>query len=199
LRGREAVVFYSLAVVAGPTLGPIIGGAVSQSHLGWRWTEYLAVILTGVVVAADAVFLPETFAPVLLTRKARRLRLKTRKWALHSRQEEQDFTLRMFLEKNLLRPVRMLFTEPMCLLITLYNSFACELSFPSIWGRLYANKTLQMECESNPVHISLSPRLTCSTVSTSSSPPSQSYTRRIGDGTHWWAHCPSSACSSVRW
>jgi DHA1 family multidrug resistance protein-like MFS transporter len=34
-----AVVFYSLAVVAGPTLGPIIGAAVCQSHLGWRWTE----------------------------------------------------------------------------------------------------------------------------------------------------------------
>ena len=36
----NAVVFYSLAVVAGPTLGPIIGGAVAQSpRLGWRWTE----------------------------------------------------------------------------------------------------------------------------------------------------------------
>jgi MFS transporter, DHA1 family, multidrug resistance protein len=34
-----AIVFYSLAVIAGPSLGPIIGGAVSQSRLGWRWTE----------------------------------------------------------------------------------------------------------------------------------------------------------------
>jgi DHA1 family multidrug resistance protein-like MFS transporter len=34
-----AVVFYSLAVIAGPTLGPVIGAAVSQSYLGWRWTE----------------------------------------------------------------------------------------------------------------------------------------------------------------
>jgi MFS family permease len=71
-----AVVFYSLAVVAGPTLGPIIGAAVSQSNLGWRWTEvssklpmlpsgeinivghdllvqYLTVILTSVVVRSS--------------------------------------------------------------------------------------------------------------------------------------------------
>ena len=34
-----AVVFYSIAVIAGPTLGPVIGAAVSQSYLGWRWTE----------------------------------------------------------------------------------------------------------------------------------------------------------------
>ncbi|EIN08811.1 MFS general substrate transporter [Punctularia strigosozonata HHB-11173 SS5] len=119
-----AVVFYSLAVVAGPTLGPIIGGAVSQSSLGWRWTEYLSLILTSAVVLADVFFLPETFAPVLLTRKARRLRLKTGRWALHSRQEMQEYTLRSFMEKNLLRPLRMLATEPMVFLTTIYNSFA---------------------------------------------------------------------------
>lgn len=45
-----AVVFYSLAVVAGPTLGPVIGAAVAQSYLGWRWTEYLSIILTCTVV-----------------------------------------------------------------------------------------------------------------------------------------------------
>jgi DHA1 family multidrug resistance protein-like MFS transporter len=127
-----AVVFYSLAVVAGPTLGPIIGGAVSQSSLGWRWTMYLAVILTSAVVLADAFFLPETFAPVLLTRKARRLRLKTQRWGLHSRQEMQEYTLKSFLEKNLLRPIKMLMFEPMVLLITLYNSFACTwFSYPT--------------------------------------------------------------------
>jgi MFS transporter, DHA1 family, multidrug resistance protein len=48
-----AVVFYSLAVVAGPTLGPIIGGAVSESFLGWRWTMYLTVILTSAVVRSS--------------------------------------------------------------------------------------------------------------------------------------------------
>ena len=36
-----AIVFYAFAVVGGPVLGPIIGGAVVQSYLRWRWTEYV--------------------------------------------------------------------------------------------------------------------------------------------------------------
>ncbi|KZO98541.1 MFS general substrate transporter [Calocera viscosa TUFC12733] len=119
-----AVVFYSLAVVAGPTLGPVIGGAVSESYLGWRWTMYLTVILTSAVILADLFFLKETFAPALLTSKARRLRIRTGRWALHSRQEEQEFTLQMFLQKNLVRPLEMIAFEPMVTLITVYNSFA---------------------------------------------------------------------------
>jgi MFS transporter, DHA1 family, multidrug resistance protein len=39
-----AVVVYSLALVGGPTLGPVIGSAISQSHLGWRWTEVSLLI-----------------------------------------------------------------------------------------------------------------------------------------------------------
>lgn len=40
-----AIMAYSLAVIVGPTLGPIVGGAVVQSYLGWRWTEYVGARL----------------------------------------------------------------------------------------------------------------------------------------------------------
>ncbi|KAF8494535.1 major facilitator superfamily domain-containing protein [Gautieria morchelliformis] len=119
-----AVVFYSLAVIAGPCLGPIIGGAVSQSQLGWRWTEYLSVVLTSVIITLDIICLPETYAPAILTHKARRLRLKTGRWSLHSRLEMNDFTITAFLEKNLRRPLRMIIHEPVVFALTLYNSFA---------------------------------------------------------------------------
>jgi len=34
------MVFYAVAVVGGPTLGPVIGGALTSAQgLGWRWTE----------------------------------------------------------------------------------------------------------------------------------------------------------------
>lgn len=36
-----AIVGYAMAVVGGPTLGPIVGGAIVQSYLHWRWTEYV--------------------------------------------------------------------------------------------------------------------------------------------------------------
>jgi DHA1 family multidrug resistance protein-like MFS transporter len=107
-----AVVFYSLAIVAGPTLGPLVGSATAESHLGWRWTEvrlfsqpapfsslasnqtglthylleqYLVVILTSFVAILGLWLVPETFAPALLTTKAKKLRHATKQWDLHSK------------------------------------------------------------------------------------------------------------------
>lgn len=37
-----AIVGYAMAVVGGPVLGPIVGGAVVQSYLHWRWTQYVS-------------------------------------------------------------------------------------------------------------------------------------------------------------
>jgi hypothetical protein len=37
-----AIVGYAMAVVGGPVLGPIVGGAIVQSYLRWRWTEYVS-------------------------------------------------------------------------------------------------------------------------------------------------------------
>lgn len=124
-------------------------GAVSQSHLGWRWTEYLTVILTSVILLFDIIYLPETFAPVILTRKATRLRLQTGRWALHSRQETVQYTISSFLEGNLLRPLRMIALEPMVTAITLYNSFAYGILYllfgavPIVYGEKRGWNTLE--------------------------------------------------------
>lgn len=53
-------------------------------------------------------FLPETFAPVILARKAKQLRIRTGRWALHGKHEENDFSLKHFVEKNLALPLKMM-------------------------------------------------------------------------------------------
>lgn len=81
-----AIVVYSVTLVGGPCLGPIIGGAfVSNSSLGWRWTEYLTGILMVVQSVLDFLVLDESYAPALLVQKARRLRLEGKNWALHAK------------------------------------------------------------------------------------------------------------------
>ena len=40
-----ALVIYSLSVIGGPLLAPIVGSAIVTSYLGWRWTMYLVGIL----------------------------------------------------------------------------------------------------------------------------------------------------------
>jgi MFS family permease len=44
----------------GPIVGGIIGSYIATSY-GWRWTQWLNVILSGSTLLACALFLPETF------------------------------------------------------------------------------------------------------------------------------------------
>ena len=125
-----AIVFYAFAVVGGPVLGPIIGGAFIQTNVSWRWTEMLTGILMTVIWLLDIVILDESYAPVLLVYKARRLRISTGNWALHAAHEEWDVSLKEMMVKFGIRPFQMLLT-PICFSVALYASF--------VYGILYAN------------------------------------------------------------
>lgn len=74
-------------------------------------------------------FVPETYSPVLLTRRAKNLRFETGNWALHSRHEAQRVDLRAIARTYLIRPIVMLAQEPVLMLVTLYMSL--------IYGILY--------------------------------------------------------------
>lgn len=43
-RGR-ALIVYSLCVVGGPLIAPVIGSAIVTSYLGWRWIMYIVGII----------------------------------------------------------------------------------------------------------------------------------------------------------
>ncbi|CAD6569569.1 MAG: hypothetical protein ASARMPRED_002949 [Alectoria sarmentosa] len=125
-----AVSGYAIAVVGGPTIGPLVGGAISSSYLRWRWTEYLTGIIMMAQLILDLLLCDESYAPTLLVYKARRLRQETGNWALHAKHEEWDVSLKELAQKYLIRPFQMLFT-PICFLVSLYA--AC------VYGILYAN------------------------------------------------------------
>jgi len=74
-------------------------------------------------------FLHETYPPVILVEKAAILRRRTRNWGIHAKQEEIEVDFRELITKNFSRPLRLLFTEPIVFLITIYMSF--------IYGLLY--------------------------------------------------------------
>ena len=69
------------------------------------------------------IVVPETYAPVLLALRARRLRHETQNWALHAKHEERKVDLGDIAYRYLLRPARMMILEPILTLITLYLSF----------------------------------------------------------------------------
>ncbi|KAJ5633717.1 Major facilitator superfamily domain general substrate transporter [Penicillium herquei] len=126
-----AIVVYALAVFGGPVLGPIVGGAISQSSLGWRWTEYLTGIMMTVFFVLDVLIIDESYPPVLLKYKAQRLRFETGNWALHAHHEEWNFTCKDFGKKYLLRPLQLLVT-PICFFVALYASFVYAILYLSL-------------------------------------------------------------------
>jgi DHA1 family multidrug resistance protein-like MFS transporter len=64
----------------------------------------------------NVVFLYETYAPIILAKKANKLRKQTKNWAIHARHEETYVDVRELVEKTLVRPLHMLLVEPIVLL-----------------------------------------------------------------------------------
>lgn len=118
----NAIVGYAFAVVGGPTIGPVAGGAIVASYLGWRWTQYITGIMMMSMLVIDLLVLEETYPPARLVVKARRLRHETGNWALHARHEEWDVGLKEMFHKFGMTPFRLLAT-PICFLVAMYCSF----------------------------------------------------------------------------
>ncbi|KAL4777216.1 major facilitator superfamily domain-containing protein [Aspergillus nidulans var. acristatus] len=121
-RGLALAVFSGTTLV-GPIIGPILGGFITQSYLGWRWTAWITMIMAATAGLIGLLVLPETYAPVLLQRKAARLRLETKNWALHAKLDESPITIGSIITRYLSRPLLMLLREPILQLITLYMTF----------------------------------------------------------------------------
>lgn len=121
-RGTSLGIYYSLPSL-GATIGPLVGGFVVRSH-GWRWTQWVAIIIT-VVLYIPVLFTKETYKKVVLRRRARRMGLAD----TGSQQTSASKTIRYFFNVLILRPIHMLFTEPIVTLVSLYNGF--------IFGLLY--------------------------------------------------------------
>lgn len=117
-----AVVCFAGAVFIGPAAGPVMGGFITQSHLGWRWTAWITMIMAGFFGLIALSLARETFAPVILQRRAARLRRETKNWALHSTRDEAAVTLSDIVTRYISRPMEMMIKEPILLFITIYMS-----------------------------------------------------------------------------
>lgn len=111
---------YCAAPFLGPTLGPIVGGFLSESA-GWRWVEGMVAMFAGILAIITTFTLPETFAPILLRKRAERLTAlsgKVYRSKLDIEQGKQS--LGAVLKIALSRPWVLLFREPIVLLLSIY-------------------------------------------------------------------------------
>jgi len=69
----NAMAAFSCMVWVGPALGPVISGFLQLTVDDWRWSFYVLLMLGG-ATALLMLTIPETYAPVILLHKARRVR-----------------------------------------------------------------------------------------------------------------------------
>lgn len=116
-----AIAFFSLATFSGPTMGPIIGSfIVMRQDMGWRWTSWIVVVLAGVMLVLATLFLPETYHPVILKHRARRLRREHNSDKYFAALEMQNISLGELASRQLIRPIIMLFTDGIILFISVH-------------------------------------------------------------------------------
>ena len=121
-------------------LAPTISGFVAP--VSWRWTFWVALIVAGVSFIF-LLFLPETYGPTLLARRAATLRKQTRNPKIFSPLELEKKGPKQMITVTLMRPLHMLFFEAIVLLTCLYLSLAYAIfylffeAYPLIFMGLY--------------------------------------------------------------
>jgi MFS family permease len=112
--------------------------SITASSLGWRWVFWVMMIFAGSCTLLCLFFLPETFSPVLLARKAKRLRKADpeKNKDLYAESERISWTPSAVLERTIFRPFKMLLVEPILLLSTIYLSVAYGVIYASAFDHL---------------------------------------------------------------
>ncbi|KIJ54785.1 hypothetical protein M422DRAFT_200684 [Sphaerobolus stellatus SS14] len=140
----HAVAVYSLAPILGPVIGPVTGAWVAQLTT-WRWIFWSTSIVCGVVQVFGLIFLRETYAPVLLGRRARKIRVDmgiapNDKSRVRTEYDTDDRHWRNIIAKSLTRPFVLFYCEPIIQLLGIYTAFMCGLTYivlvtlPDIYG-----------------------------------------------------------------
>ncbi|EIW57767.1 MFS polyamine transporter [Trametes versicolor FP-101664 SS1] len=129
----QAIALYSLAPLLGPVIGPTCGAWIAQRST-WRWVFWSTTIVDGFIQVLGLFFLKETFAPVLLERKAEQIRAGMDPEKAQTREvrtvfDNADRHWKNIVTKALIRPFSLFYHEPIVQLLGLYMAF--------VYGTLY--------------------------------------------------------------
>ncbi|VZH88605.1 unnamed protein product [Fusarium fujikuroi] len=139
-RGRAFAIFM-VCTTGGPILSPILSGFAGP-NIGWRWVFWIALIIAGSTLVL-IIFLPETYGPILLSRRARKLRKQDPSSRAIAPRDLETTDLRQLLTVVLTRPLRMIISEPIvttsCAYLSLvYSIFYMSFqAFPIIFQDVY--------------------------------------------------------------
>lgn len=139
---------YSFTPLLGPAIGPIIGGYISQ-EASWKWSFWTLAIFEALLLFLSLFIFRETYAPIILIRKAEVLRKETGNQNLYTKHEQNRLALLPKLAATLIRPTRLLATHPLIQILSLYSAYSFGLlyivhsTFPTLWLERYHQSVSQ--------------------------------------------------------
>ncbi|KAJ4854343.1 major facilitator superfamily domain-containing protein [Trichoderma breve] len=139
-RRGPATALFVMAPFMGPCIAPIIGGFVVE-RLNWRWLEWVSVFW-GVATCVFALGMKETYKKKILERDNK----ESIKEKLLSKKKMPSLSwgaVHKWVTESLVRPMHLLFTEPIVLFLSLYIGFdfavlyAFFASLPLVFQKTY--------------------------------------------------------------
>ncbi|KAG6377998.1 major facilitator superfamily domain-containing protein [Boletus reticuloceps] len=112
---------YTMSPFIGPVAGPLIAGFIDQ-NVTWRWTYWVLLCWIFAENALLFLFVPETYAPVILKKKAARLRMATGDANYYAPLDKVQGNLAQSILISCYRPFQLLLFDRMTLLLDTWNA-----------------------------------------------------------------------------
>ncbi|KIY70320.1 MFS general substrate transporter [Cylindrobasidium torrendii FP15055 ss-10] len=112
---------YTISPFIGPVFGPLISGFVNQ-NLWWRWTYWIMIIWIFCQFLVILIFVPETFAPVIIKRKAAKLRKETGDSRYWAPLDHHDKSLVWEIVVSCYKPFELMIYDRMALLLNIWTA-----------------------------------------------------------------------------
>ncbi|KAH9938655.1 major facilitator superfamily domain-containing protein [Fomitopsis serialis] len=133
---------YTLSPFFGPVLGPLISGFICQ-NTNWHWAYRVCLIYEFVTLVSLLLFVPETYVPVLLKRKAARLRKETGNGKYWAPLDRREGSITHSIMLSIYTPFKLMFFDKMALSLNTWNSLTLGIlyltfeAFPVIFGDVH--------------------------------------------------------------
>lgn len=127
---------YAIPSFVGPMAGQIMGSYIPL-HLGWRWLEWIMLIMGGAVLLVILVLQPETYGPLILYWKAKILREETGDDRYKAPMEMKNQALGRRLLVSVYRPFALVYSELIIILMCLYLTVIYIVLFTFLEGYTY--------------------------------------------------------------
>ncbi|KOG99113.1 Yhk8p [Saccharomyces eubayanus] len=143
---------FTTSAFLGPSLGPIIGGALY--HENYKWTFITLLITSGCCLVIIVLTIPETYKPMLLMRKAKRLRKEENDERYYAALEvtRKQTSLLSAILLSTRRPFGLLLRDPMMGVLCFYTGLELAIvylyfvAFPYVFKKLYDFGPMEVAC-----------------------------------------------------